>query len=671
MTSTRRDTSAMDELRGIITQPGTPPEAPPTGKVLPFAGVVEFCEQFCGMLEPDAPVAEVFVGTFDALTAEFTWAQGAQLRNLPPRYLPPFAEPGPWLEDYLRLESLFDHLGIRAFAPGINPAVVRRPSRAASSAELPRPATPTRGEAQPAVVEIPDIVTGEAGGPKGQAPQGKAYFLRARGGQVRLRFRVVNRPSNVPFVARVYIPWQLGGGVVQTSDVTGAPGDESASVLIPPVGYASIAVQVGPNEFEDLVGFLRPPQLGCFMLEAVPMSYVYEPPGSGSSQSHTVASQVSTTIRNFVSEESSETRPDLSPQLSDLEEFGDTLGYVGTAVAFAYPAVGEALKKASEKLDELMAMATQSTTVLHRVTEENTLLFQEMDADELTTSAHLGPGRGDWIHVLINPTFAWLAAQDEETGRVFLTVSLLSYETDGHATAEDLRLGTPPFHVIPAETRNALLEVDPLTPESQAVHPPSPDGNPAPGRFVSAGQDIAHAGGIWTTTRAQTIQRSYARTETMVKTRTRFSASKYLAYIKWGEAFVGTNTLRTIQGSGTAYAEQSTTITSVTLGSAVGEGLLMRPYYDTLYGTFAFVPLPTTGPEISGVVTGRDGQPAGGREVLLTAGLRRILARTDRSGRFQIPAGGLRAGRYLVEVEKQREAFEFRGAAMNIDIRLR
>jgi hypothetical protein len=155
-----------------------------------------------------------------------------------------------------------------------------------------------------------------------------------------------------------------------------------------------------------------------------------------------------------------------------------------------------------------------------------------------------------------------------------------------------------------------------------------------------------------------------------METRTRTEEAGFFSFIGGvGMPTTETRTITVVQGSATGYSEQTTATTSVTIQS--DEGLLMRPYFDTLYRTFAFVELSSAGPMISGSVTGRNGRPVLEREVLLTAGLRRIRTRTDSTGRFQIPAGGLAAGRITVTVDGQRDTFEFANAPTSIHVRLR
>jgi hypothetical protein len=265
------------------------------------------------------------------------------------------------------------------------------------------------------------------------------------------------------------------------------------------------------------------------------------------------------------------------------------------------------------------------------------------------------------VHFLTKPIFTWLAAQDDETGAVFLTVSLLSYEKDARLSAEDLRLGAGPVASIPKEARQLLLLADPMTVEYAQSHAQGgPDANPDPHRLVP-GTAIIYGGGRWTGTVQHEVQQADMITETAITHRTTTEQAGFLGYFSQNAPQTGSKTITTIQGGSRGTTAGSAITVSVTLETPPGQPIEVQPYYDKIYGTFAFQNIPYGGQPISGSVSDAANRPAARREVRLLAGGREFRTVTDTEGRFLFRSRRLQPGEFTIIVGDRRFPLRFEG----------
>ena len=232
--------------------------------------------------------------------------------------------------------------------------------------------------------------------------------------------------------------------------------------MVPPRIATKFVFKCGSKTFEDTITFARPPVIGCFTLEALPITIVYEPPGSSSSQKYSSSKSIGTTIETFTSKEGSGTTP-LDTPFSRVGDAIDAINTIGKAVATVYPQVGKGMQEASKGMRQLWGDSKTDETISNTVTDKHTLAIQMTNNNWQATGTHQGPGKGDAIHFLLKPTFLWLAAQDEKTNSVYITVALIGYEGAGSGSAEDLRQGN--LQLPSKEMQKLMLQLDPLTPE--------------------------------------------------------------------------------------------------------------------------------------------------------------------------------------------------------------
>jgi hypothetical protein len=300
------------------------------------------------------------------------------------------------------------------------------------------------------------------------------------------------------------------------------------------------------------------------------------------------------------------------------------------------------------------------TEVTTTVTEEHTLSIQVKETNAVTTTAHLGPGRGDVIWYLHQPVFAWLAFQDEATMNVYVTVTLLGYRRPFRLSAEDLRRYT--FTEPSREMQDLLLLHDVLTPEYAAAHRGKTLGNLEQRigglmgrRLVEAEpfeQAFAGSSVLYEFERTLTSEDVVARTTT--KTTTTTSTGGFLSYVCPNLPQTGSSTVSMSQGTSAGSRKEHTVRASVTLAAAVGEGHVVQCWYDRLSGTFAYkeIALAASANAMTGTASNEDGSPLAKQPVILrTAEGIAVRGITDEKGRFDIRSELLKAGQQMLEVK--------------------
>lgn len=538
--------------------------------LLPYEKVRRFIQEFEQIHPPPPPVEPVEVGTLDATTGGFVWGPEIGRKEsgeTNPAFTPVFEE--------LRLPPLAVQLPPQLQVTGLLPRV---------QAALPRyrPAPGGRGAdprlGGPPAVRQPGPFTGNSLGRW-------KYYATVRAGHVLLVCKIANRPA--------------GAKVTLTVDGRSAEIDgDQVDLLIPPRVVVEFQLRCGAAAFTDRIWFERPPVLGFFQLEALPITVVYEPPGSGSAQSYGVSEQLGTTLRSFSSGNEGEERP-VPTNFSNIADFMGVVAKAGEVVAAKFPAVGEAMKKADDVFKGLFGEQERSSTVTHTVTEEHSLAITLTESTTVATRSGLGPGRGDMIWYLYHPVFAWLAAQDENTGRVYLTVTLLSFQRAAAHSAEALRNGTVPEPN--ADMRRLLLAHDVLTPEHRtepgALFALRRGRGATPGELrrlvpAEAAEQEVPAGGAMHLVFERSVTDTDTCIETTTKTVTTTESAGFLAMVSPGlpkdrttEVSITTGTARTVQTGRTVRVD-------VTLAGKVDEARRLRCWYDRRSGTFAYEEVP-------------------------------------------------------------------------------
>jgi hypothetical protein len=647
-------------------------------KILTHQKAVEVCQQFEGLTPPAPPIGSAVVGTFDAQSGEFIWNPHVTMRRNP------LQDPTTNVADVGRV---FDRYNIRAISPNLDPRITSLPQGLVAIAFSPdnlsrlrarpgatsarRPGTRARAAQDPAGAgrgQTSESVTSRT--PlRGHPPDRYHWmYLPVNGGMQDLIFKAVNLPAEASFAVTIDD---------RTVSNAGSAQPDVLDIVVPARGSVLFKLEVkgrGPREagrfgsksFTEIVAFDRPPSLGCFTLEALPVAISYEPPGSGSSQTYTTAQHLGNMIRSFSGTKESSTKP-VATAFSTVGDMVGILGGVGKAVSGAasvIPAlagVGEGLQTASSILTAAWGSSETTETNSYSVTNEHTLEVNVESSDALKTSAHLGPGKGDLIQFLTKPVFAWLAATDSR-GQLFLSVSLLGFKGPGTHSAEDLRNPAVPIPV-PSGAKNLLLALDPLTPEYKQAHP-----TPEPGRLVPIAHSQSFSGGTQVSVYQRTITQTDITTESTSRNVTTTEVGGFLSYVATNVPKTGTTSLTTTHGGTKGVTVGSTVQLEVVLSSPPGEYHEFDTFYDRKFGTFTFHEVPVGDTVAAGMVASTSGAARPGTRVELVTRGRKFTTWTDAQGRYAFRSRRLKSGSYEIVVEGTRQPLRLEGKRVTANI---
>jgi hypothetical protein len=641
-------------------------------RILAYEKAVKVCQDFEGLTPPAPPIGMAVVGTFDAQTGVFTWDQRVTMRKWIAR------DPLEEATKVIDLGRVFDVRNIRAILPNLDPRITSLPSgirvtmASAIDATRFRPGATGRGRPPTARARAQSPTPPGPGGLEGISrrplqghPLDRTYrmYLPVNGGMQDLVFKVANLPQGASFS-------------VTADDRTVSAKAGQVDIVVPARGSVQFKVEVKQKvppmrerSFAESVFFDRPPTLGCFTLEALPVAISYEPPGSGSSQTFLTSQQLGNVIRSFSGTESSSTKPVATPfsRVNDMIDLMKGVGQAVSGAASVIPAlapmagVGQGLQTASSILNAAWGSSETVETNSFSVTNEHTLEVNVTNSSSLQTSAHLGPGKGDYIQFLRKPVFVWLAATDPWTSQLYLSVSLLGFEALGTHTAEDLR--DPAFPFLAAGPRKLLLALDPLTPEYQQAHPSGETG-----RLVKLPYSTSFSGGTQIETYQRTITQSDIRTETTSRNVTTTEVGGFLSFVATNVPQTGTKSMTSTHGGSKGVSVGNTVEVKVTLASAVGEYLEIETHYDRKFGTFAFVSVPVGDTVAAGMVASATGAARPRTRVELVAAGRKFITWTDAQGRYAFRSLSLKPGSYELVVEGKRKPLRLEGRRVTMNV---
>ena len=315
---------------------------------------------------------------------------------------------------------------------------------------------------------------------------------------------------------------------------------------------------------------------GAFTLSAWPIAMLYEPPTNNAATndaSFTTITQRTSTTTFTDSSESSETAP---PPFVDLNAVFDKLESLGDKLGMNHPA-GLLLSNIGNLFGTVKTEIVNGTSV----SSSHTIEFSTSDMLSITTSADMGPGRGDVVGYLKNARVAWVM----ENGNV--SVTLIDFESQVYVPFTQIRQDL-------AEVRGggtaSWTGLDELSLESLANINPFVEGGEGaeldPDRFVY--DNTFEIGGV-----ALQVNSSHTHTvsDTMVEssfqTRVRDADAGWLSALGFGSSENG-KTKTTMKQSSTRSVEVGETTTAeFMLGAEVDENYSVNVYYDRLFGTFA------------------------------------------------------------------------------------
>ncbi|MDQ6888592.1 MAG: carboxypeptidase-like regulatory domain-containing protein [Gemmatimonadota bacterium] len=447
----------------------------------------------------------------------------------------------------------------------------------------------------------------------------------------------------------------------------------------------------GTKSFQDVIGFDRPPVIGCFTLEALALNVIYEPPGSGSSQVYSTTSRFGTTVRTFSASESSVSKP-LDTPFSQVTDFIKILGGAGKVLSAAGSISGNAgvskagsiVSGASDFLGAVWGSSATDSTITTTVSEEHTLSLEKTGTSGAFTTEHLGPGKGDVIVFFIHPVFHWLAFEDPATGQVYLTTAFFSYEKLGSFSARALRSGNPPD--ISAAARTLLLSADAVALEALASPKPvsRPSGRGAvglPGSVVARRERLVPAvppelefqGSGQADGYRHSVTQEDVSTETEVRNVTTKNEGGFLGFIADKVPQLGLDvpqsgqtSLSTIHSSSSGITVGKTVLDSVTFSDSAFHDVKLL--YDRVFGTIAFEDVTPGDTAASGSVAFTDGSPAPRQKVEIVTRDGTFRSWTDARGRFAFRSKGLKPGTYTLVVGDKQQPLTLTGSRVTTNI---
>ncbi len=474
----------------------------------------------------------------------------------------------------------------------------------------------------------------------------KVGYVLVYATDLQLSFSVVNARSSFTVKINGQTATATSGNVV-TIDLKAYTTPPQSQLQVP---GTEVILQAGPYPNSIQLRILRPPvcTAGSFTIPAIPTAIIYAPPPGPEKKNFaiytnvtTVSNKISTTVSNGSSTKTAKAYSvtDFIDKISgfagDVANFASSiasfaggapaaggasggavggllgfLGAVGGAIGVSgtppsqgsaqndLKAIGSGIKLFQDIVDGLSSTMTTNSTSLANATTENDL--QTTDTLTLTegTQAGLGPGVGDRIGFLLNVKVGWAILDNE------LSYTILGY--DGTRTfavqtlGSDLALlnsGTSPSQTqtqLDAATIQNLLSLDPLVQNASASaltgsrfvqnNPPSigGSGNDSSGDLVTTSHMVL--------TTDITTQQNVTTTLTDTK-------PGWLGALLGFDSNTSTETVTTMTyTSGITQTVGQTVTSGVTFFASTTETAnTVSLYFDTIFGTFVFLPFDPSG----------------------------------------------------------------------------
>lgn len=159
------------------------------------------------------------------------------------------------------------------------------------------------------------------------------------------------------------------------------------------------------------------------------------------------------------------------------------------------------------------------------------------------------------------------------------------------------------------------------------------------------------------------VQEAETRTESTVVNQTTTEIGGFLSLFATNVPQSGSKSLTTVHGSSAATMIGTATSVNVTLAGG-GTGGVVQPYYDALYGTYAYEPIPAGPVMMSGPVVDPAGRPLAGKEVLLLTPSGGSRTRTNAQGVYVFRSRSLQKGNLALEIEGRRFPITFEGKSL-------
>ena len=443
------------------------------------------------------------------------------------------------------------------------------------------------------------------------------------------------------------------GAIPGPANATGSP----ATINVGKASAVTFTIRAGNKTYEDSLSIVRPPVIGigAFTIPVLPVTIVYAvPQGTNSFSSSTT---LSTTLKTTLSTDSSTTQPVDADFISPATMFTTVTGLLKS---FLPGPAGTPVDLMTKLVTGLNGSTSQSAGQGTNVTQNHSVTISDTVGNQDKTGVG-GPGVGDVFVFLSNVRVMWVS----QNGHVQLT--LLGYDVTRKSADylikhqntvvpfECLQSSQPNYsHCLTADGMKALLALDPLATS------PLPQSLDAP-RFVrfntedfsdtiSSGSDTLSESHT-VTTQDETVHANFNATVTDLK-----AASLSFIFPNLPDNKTQTTSVKTTSTISSGVSVGTTFSSSVTVNPTPGVPLAMDPYYDTLFGTFAFLPVPVTAsPAIAGIAADAAGKVLANQTAVLQIGTKTYVTHTDAKGQYAFHAASIPAGAGVLTVGNVRK----------------
>ncbi len=331
---------------------------------------------------------------------------------------------------------------------------------------------------------------------------------------------------------------------------------------------------------------------GAFTVAALPISIVYEPPmNAARTNSATIGfRQEMTTITTISRGASSSQAPKWATGIV-MRDILDRLSKHWKPAA----AVKTALSVSKTLLGNVDTTTTTGTTV----NSDSTLGLTQVSAQNITTNAKLGPGRGDLIVFYKDARVLW----GMEDGEVTLTLidhgplAMLTIDTLKNDLAA-VQAGQPaPVSGLDAPTLESLIKLDPSASlgGSKAMHlglTALGGGAALPTSRFTKNTTLLLSGSSFNNSVSHTVTQTDKQSRLETTTTVKNCHPGWLSVIGVGQTKAGTFTSSVSLGSSRTDVVSSTVSAGFSLAAAAGESYSVEVYYDNIFGSFLTRPPP-------------------------------------------------------------------------------
>ncbi|MBL8949716.1 MAG: hypothetical protein JNK82_02995 [Myxococcaceae bacterium] len=346
----------------------------------------------------------------------------------------------------------------------------------------------------------------------------------------------------------------------------------------------SWTLRSGASSYSDTLLIARPAVngMGAFTIAALPLTILYEPP-QNAAQTNSASTSFANeqTVVNTLSSGSSTSR---QPKWAE----GEVAKQLGVKLAGKFPPTAAAYGVLQ---GIVAAWGSVTTTVTNdsEVTSEELLLVKVSESQAITTSAHLGPGRGDTIVYYRDARVAW----GMDAGRVSLTLidhgplQMFSAETLKADLAALNAGATATASGLDADTLRELLVLDPLSGFSNSPHlPPLFGGVSLPASRFTKKSTVTINAAMYTLAMSHNVTTTDTLSQTITSTTVKDFHPGWLTLIGVGQNQAGKVTTRVTLGASRSVTLSQTKSATLSLAAAAAETYSVDVFYDNIMGTF-------------------------------------------------------------------------------------